>query len=74
MENTLKDELFQELIKEMVPVTITLLSGTELIGRIMAKDGNIIGFSHQGKHTIIYEQAIATIVPIRHLRSLARSI
>lgn len=65
----LQDEIFKELIAESVPVTLFLMNGFQMRGRITACDSSVVVLVTDGKQQVVYKHSISTITPMRALKS-----
>jgi len=68
---TLQNAIFQEMVKEKVPVTVYLMNGFQLRGTITGWDEDMLVIITDGKQQMLYKHGISTISPIRPLRAAA---
>ena len=68
-ERILEAAISNELTRDKVPVTVTLVNGTEFQGIITRFDVLVIVLLVGGVQKIIYKHSIASITPTRPLRS-----
>lgn len=68
-ERILEAAIMNELVRYKVPVTITLINGTEFQGVIARYDVLVIVLVTDGKQKIIYKHSIASITPQSELKS-----
>ncbi|MEW9576756.1 RNA chaperone Hfq [Bacillus toyonensis] len=58
---TIQDDLYQQAIEAETEVTIILLKGFRITGKIIAVDKFTIFIKNNDKQQLIYKQAISTI-------------
>ena len=68
-ERILEAAISNELTRDKVPVTVTLVNSTEFQGIITRFDVLVIVLLVGGVQKIIYKHSIASITPTRPLRS-----
>lgn len=68
-ERILEAAILNELARDKVPVTVTLVNDTEFQGIITRFDVLVIILLVDGVQKIIYKHSIASITPTRPLRS-----
>ena len=68
-ERILEAAISNELTRDKVPVTVTLVNSTEFQGIITRFDVLVIVLLVDGVQKIIYKYSIASITPTRPLRS-----
>jgi host factor-I protein len=59
---SVQDEILNEYRKEGKEVTIYLIRGTRIVGKIIDADQYTILVDVNGQHQLIYKHAISTIV------------
>lgn len=62
----LQDGFLNQVRKDCVPVTITLLNGHQLRGLVRGFDNFTVVLDTEGRQDLVYKHAIATISPSRH--------
>lgn len=62
----LQDGFLNQVRKDGVMVTITLLSGHQLRGLVRGFDNFTVVLEAEGRQDLVYKHAIATISPSRH--------
>jgi len=65
-----QDMVLNHVRKEVVPITIFLVSGYQIRGVVKAFDNYVILLDSDGKQQMIYKHAISTIAPSRMIRVL----
>ena len=68
-ERILEAAIMNELMRDKVAVTVTLINGTELYGVVIRYDVLVIVLATEGKQQIIYKHSIASITPQSALSS-----
>lgn len=58
----IQDELYQQVIEAKKEVTIILLNGFRIPGKIIAMDKFTILIKNNDKQQLIYKQAISTVI------------
>ncbi len=66
----LQDVFLNLARREKVPVSIFLVSGFQLKGTIHGFDNYTIILENDGKQSLVYKQAIASIVPAKPLENI----
>ncbi|MEJ8553305.1 RNA chaperone Hfq [Tepidibacter sp. Z1-5] len=59
----LQDLFLNQARKEKVAITIFLVNGVQLKGRVKGFDSYIIILENEGKQQMIYKHAVSTIIP-----------
>ena len=67
----LQDAIFEEIIKERVPVTLYMMNGFQLRGTVTGQDADVVVLVTDGKQQMIYKHGISTIAPMRPLKAAA---
>ena len=65
----LQDAIFDEIIKEQVPVILYLMNGFQVRGTVTGQDANVVVLVTDGKQQMIYKHGISTIAPIKPLKA-----
>ena len=68
-ERSVELAIMGELVKDKVPVTVTLMNGFQLQGVIARYDLLVIVLLCDGKQQIIYKHSISSITPSKVLRA-----
>ena len=68
-ERSVELAIMGELVKDKVPVTVSLMNGFQLQGVIARDDLLVIVLLCDGKQQIIYKHSISSITPIKVLRA-----
>jgi host factor-I protein len=68
-ERILEAAILNELARDKVPVTVTLVNGTEYQGVVARFDVLVIVLLAGGSQKIIYKHSIASITPANMLQS-----
>jgi host factor-I protein len=68
-ERILEAAILNELVRDKVPVTVTLINGTEFQGVVVRYDVLVVALATEGKQQIIYKHSIASITPQSTLKS-----
>ncbi|MEW5692558.1 MAG: RNA chaperone Hfq [Candidatus Hydrogenedentota bacterium] len=67
MQQKIQDLLLNEARKKKIPLTIYLMNGVPVKGRIIAFDNFTILMNVEGKQSLIYKHAVSTIIPSKEL-------
>lgn len=59
----LQDLFLNQARKEKIAITIFLMNGVQLKGRVKGFDSYIIILENEGKQQMIYKHAVSTIIP-----------
>lgn len=59
----LQDLFLNQARKEKIAITIFLVNGVQLKGRVKGFDSYIIILENEGKQQMIYKHAVSTIIP-----------
>ena len=62
-ENKLRTEFISKLIESRAAVTIFLMNGVKLQGKIESYDGDGLILEHKGHRQLVFRHAISTIMP-----------
>ena len=65
MQNNIQEKFLSTVCKEHLNVTIFLMNGFQIRGRITGYDSFVVVVLTDGKQDIIYKHAISTIMPDR---------
>ena len=68
-ERLLEAAIMNELVRDKVPVTVTLINGTEFQGVVVRYDVLVVVLATEGKQQIIYKHSIASMTPQSTLKS-----
>lgn len=68
-ERILEAAIMNELVRDKVPVTVTLINGTEFQGVVVRYDVLVVVLATEGRQQIIYKHSIASITPQSALKS-----
>ena len=68
-ERILEAAIMNELVRDKVPVTVTLTNSTEIQGVVARYDVLVVVLVAEGKQQIIYKHSIAFITPQSALKS-----
>ena len=68
-ERILEAAIMNELVRDKVPVTVTLINGTEFQGVVARYDVLVVVLATEGRQRIIYKHSIASITPQSTLKS-----
>lgn len=68
-ERILEAAIMNELVRDKIPVTVTLISGVEFRGVVARYDLLVVVLAAEDKHLIIYKHAVASITPQSTLKS-----
>lgn len=66
----LQDKLLNEMITGKIPVTVFLVNGFQIRGRLLAHDASVVVIENENRHQMVYKHAISTVSPIRMLNAL----
>ena len=68
-ERILEAALMNELVCQKIPVTVTLINGTEYEGLITRNDVLVIALAMGDTQKIIYKHSVASVTPHTTLKS-----
>ena len=68
-ERILEAAIMNELVRDKVPVTVTLINGIEFQGVVARYDVLVVVLTTEGKQQIIYKHSIASLTPQSTLKS-----
>ena len=71
-ERILEAAIMNELVRDKVPVTVTLINSTEIQGIVARYDVLVVVLATEGKQQIIYKHSIASITPKSTLKNTQR--
>jgi host factor-I protein len=61
----LQDYFLNQVRKDLIPVTIFLVNGVQLHGKVRGFDNFTVILETEGKQLLIYKHAISTLSPTR---------
>lgn len=64
---SIQDKILEECIQKKIPVTLYTINGFQMRGLVAAKDNFVVVFESDGKHPMVYKNAISTLIPLRPL-------
>lgn len=67
-KNNIQDQLLNTARKEKIDLTIYLLNGVPLKGRVVSFDNFTIILENDTKQNLVYKHAISTIIPAKPVR------
>jgi host factor-I protein len=67
-KNNIQDQLLNTARKEKIDLTIYLLNGVPLKGRVVSFDNFTIVLENESKQNLVYKHAISTIIPAKPIR------
>lgn len=67
-KNNIQDQLLNTARKEKIDLTIYLLNGVPLKGRVVSFDNFTIILENETKQNLVYKHAISTIIPQKPIR------
>ena len=67
-KNNIQDQLLNSARKEKIDLTIYLLNGVPLKGRVVSFDNFTIILENENKQNLVYKHAISTIIPAKPIR------
>ena len=62
-DSSIQDAILDKLQEERKPVTVVIINGFQIKGRISASDRHVVVMDTDGKQQIVYKHAISTIRP-----------
>ncbi|MCI9187773.1 MAG: RNA chaperone Hfq [Oscillospiraceae bacterium] len=62
-DSSIQDAILDKLQEERKPVTVVIINGFQIKGRISASDRHVVVMDTDGKQQIVYKHAISTIMP-----------
>ncbi len=69
----LQDLFLNQARKEKIGLTIFLVNGVQLKGRVKGFDSYIIILENEGKQQMIYKHAVSTIIPNTNINLMSSS-
>jgi host factor-I protein len=67
-KNNIQDQLLNTARKDKIDLTIYLLNGVPLKGRVVSFDNFTIVLENESKQNLVYKHAISTIIPAKPIR------
>lgn len=64
-KNNIQDQLLNTARKDKLDLTIYLLNGVPLKGKVVSFDNFTIVLEQENKQSLVYKHAISTIIPLR---------
>ncbi len=68
VKNNIQDFLLNQARKEKLMITVYLINGVPLKGKVLSFDNYTIIIENDGKQSMIYKHAITTIIPEKTIR------
>ncbi|PJZ24529.1 RNA chaperone Hfq [Leptospira hartskeerlii] len=67
-KNNIQDQLLNTARKEKLELTIYLLNGVPLKGKVVSFDNFTIVLEQENKQSLVYKHAISTIIPAKVIK------
>ncbi|MDZ4725298.1 MAG: RNA chaperone Hfq [Leptospira sp.] len=67
-KNNIQDQLLNTARKEKIDLTIYLLNGVPLKGKVVSFDNFTIILENDAKQNLVYKHAISTIIPAKPIK------
>ncbi len=67
-KNNIQDQLLNTARKEKIDLTIYLLNGVPLKGKVVSFDNFTIILENEAKQNLVYKHAISTIIPAKAIK------
>ncbi|TGM52184.1 RNA chaperone Hfq [Leptospira vanthielii] len=67
-KNNIQDQLLNTARKEKIDLTIYLLNGVPLKGKVVSFDNFTIILENESKQNLVYKHAISTIIPAKPIK------
>ncbi|PJZ84941.1 RNA chaperone Hfq [Leptospira harrisiae] len=67
-KNNIQDQLLNTARKEKIDLTIYLLNGVPLKGKVVSFDNFTIILENDNKQNLVYKHAISTIIPAKPIK------
>ncbi|MCZ8155328.1 MAG: RNA chaperone Hfq [Leptospira sp.] len=67
-KNNIQDQLLNTARKEKIDLTIYLLNGVPLKGKVVSFDNFTIILENDSKQNLVYKHAISTIIPAKPIK------
>jgi len=67
-KNNIQDQLLNTARKEKIDLTIYLLNGVPLKGKVVSFDNFTIILENESKQNLVYKHAISTIIPNKAIK------
>lgn len=68
VKNNIQDFLLNQARKDKLMITVYLINGVPLKGKVLSFDNYTIIIENEGKQSMIYKHAITTIIPEKVIR------
>lgn len=65
---TVQDQLLNQIYKGNQSVTVFLVNGFQMRGKITGFDSFVVILDTEGKQQMIYKHAISTVVPVQNVQ------
>jgi len=66
----LQDNILNEVRKKKIEVTIFLINGYQLSGRVIGFDNFTVILNNEGEEQMVYKHAISTIIPKETIKGI----
>jgi host factor-I protein len=66
--NSIQDQMLNQARINELPITIFLVSGLKMQGKVISFDGFTVLIENNKKQQMIYKQAISTIIPSKNVK------
>lgn len=63
----LQDAFLNKARKDNIKISVSLINGNQIDGRVEGFDSYTIVLKHDGKQVLIYKHSISTIIPIEEI-------
>ena len=73
-QNNIQDNFFNQVRKERAPVTIFLMGGTKLSGKIKSFDKYVLVLEDNKQEQLIFKHAISSVVVSRPTQSVSPAV
>jgi host factor-I protein len=67
-KNNIQDYILNTARKDKIDLTIYLLNGVPLKGKVYSFDNFSIIIENEGKQQLIYKHAVSTIIPLKPIK------
>lgn len=70
----LQDAILNKLRKERIPVTVFLVNGFQIRGRVLGFDSFTVIMDAEGKQELVYKHALSTLIPLQNVDLTALNV
>ncbi|MEM7183342.1 MAG: RNA chaperone Hfq [Spirochaetota bacterium] len=67
-KNNIQDHILNSARKDRIDLTVYLLNGVPLKGKVISFDNFTFILEHDGKQQLVYKHAVSTIIPSKSIK------